>query len=82
MGLSKVFATGNPDSSNWRANQLFTRPTIIEFQKDLERVLDWVFWRFIKYTIKQNKLEYIDSNIMDYVDWQWPKMDELDVQAY
>lgn len=82
LGLSKVFATGNPDSGNWRANQLFTRPTIVEFQKDLERVMDWIFWRFTQYTVKQNKLDYVDPNIMDYVDWSWPKMDELDVSAY
>lgn len=53
LGLSKVFATGNPDSGNWRANQLFTRPTIVEFQKDLERVMDWIFWRFTQYIVKQ-----------------------------
>lgn len=82
LGLSKVFATGNPDSSNWRANQLFTRPVIVEFQKDLERVLDWVFWRFTEYIVHHGEMEYVDPNIMDYVDWSWPKMDELDVTAY
>lgn len=36
MGLSKVFATGNPDDTNWRSNQLFSYPAIIELQKELE----------------------------------------------
>lgn len=36
MGLSKIFATGNPEDTNWRANQLFSFPTILEFQHDLE----------------------------------------------
>lgn len=36
LGLSKIFATGNPEDGNWRANQLFTYPTILEFQKSLE----------------------------------------------
>ena len=36
MGLSKLFATGNPEDSNWRANQLFSFPTILDFQKSLE----------------------------------------------
>lgn len=36
MGLSKVFATGNPEDGNWRSNQLFSYPAVLEFQKDLE----------------------------------------------
>jgi hypothetical protein len=47
MGLSKVFATGNPEDGNWRSNQLFSWPAIRELQKDCEQVLDWCFNRFI-----------------------------------
>ena len=36
MGLSRIFATGNPEDGNWRSNQLFSYPAIVEFQKDLE----------------------------------------------
>lgn len=28
LGLSRIFATGNPEDSNWRANQLFSWPAI------------------------------------------------------
>ena len=30
LGLSKVFATGNPEDGNWRSNQLFSYPAIFE----------------------------------------------------
>lgn len=30
MGLSKVYATGCPEDSTWRANQLFAYPAILE----------------------------------------------------
>lgn len=43
MGLSKIFATGNPTDVDYRANQLFSWPAITEFQKQLEQVLDWLF---------------------------------------
>ena len=36
LGLSRVFATGNPEDTNWRSNQLFSYPAILELQKDLE----------------------------------------------
>lgn len=49
MGLSKVFATGNPEDGNWRSNQLFSYPAILEFQKDLEMVCDWAFNCFVKW---------------------------------
>ena len=49
MGLSKVFATGNPEDGNWRSNQLFSYPAILEFQKDLEVVCDWLFNCFVKW---------------------------------
>lgn len=81
MGLSKVFATGNPEDSNWRANQLFTRPTIVEFQKLIEGVCDWVFYRFVEYIVKNGELEYIDPEIMDYVSWSWNGIDSLDPVA-
>lgn len=77
LGLSKVFATGNVDDTNWRANQLFTRPTVAEFQKLLEGVCDWIFFRFCQYIVKRGELDYIDPDVMDYVSWQWSGIDDL-----
>lgn len=81
MGLSRVFANGNPEDSNWRANQLFTRPTIVEFQKLIEGICDWVFFRFVQYIVNKGRLEYIDPEIMDYVSWEWSGIDSLDPVA-
>lgn len=78
LGLSKVFATGNVDETNWRANQLFSRPTIFELQKNLEQVCDWIFYRFSNYLVSHKVIEYIDPNIMEYISWSWSGIDQFD----
>lgn len=81
MGLSKAFATGNVDDSSWRSNQLFSFPAILELQKDLEKICDWVFFRFCNYLVSQSIIEYIDPNVLDYVDWSWKGIDDIDEVA-
>ena len=78
MGLSKIFATGNPDDTNWRSNQLFSYPAILEFQKDLEQVCDWCFSCFVKWAKKKNLVKaYIAEDFMECVNWQWKGLDDL-----
>lgn len=82
MGLARLYATGNPDDANWRANQLFTYPAILEFQKDLEQVCDWCFFRFVKWAQKKGMVKaYVAEDLMDYVDWAWKGIDSLDPVA-
>lgn len=83
MGLSKLFATGNPEDTNWRANQLFSFPTILEFQHDLEQINDWVFHCFVKWGLKQGIIKaYIADDYMDYVSWSWRGLDDIDEVAH
>lgn len=83
MGLSRVFATGNPEDSNWRANQLFSFPTILEFQHDLEQVNDWLFNCFMGWSVKKGLVKaYIAEDFMDYVSWQWCGLDDIDEVAH
>lgn len=83
MGLSKVFATGNPTDSDWRANQLFTWPTIQEFQKCLEQVNDWLFCCFVSWAEKKGYVKaYVAEDFMDYCDWAWPHIDDIDEVAH
>ena len=77
LGLSKVFATGNPEDGNWRANQLFAYPTIVEFQKQLEQVCDWVFFRYVQWLVGKGELDYFYPSQMEYVSWQWKGIDDL-----
>lgn len=78
MGISKVFATGNPQDSNWRSNQLFSFPAILEMQKDLEQVLDWLFKRFVLWSVRKQIVKaYVAEDIMDYVSWEWKGIDDL-----
>ena len=79
MGLSKIFATGNPEDTNWRANQLFSWPAIQEFQKSLEQVCDWVFAQFVKWVNKKGIVKaYVAEDFSDYVDWSWRQIDDID----
>lgn len=83
MGLSKIFATGNPQNADWRANQLFSFPTILEFQKELEHVADWLFYRFVMWGAKTGLVKaYIAEDFMDYVDWEWKGLDDIDQVAH
>lgn len=83
MGLSKIFATGNPEDSNWRANQLFSFPAVLEFQKDLEQVCDWLFNCYVKWGVKKGEIKaYIAEDFMDYVDWEWKGLDDIDQVAH
>lgn len=79
MGLSKVFATGNPEDGNWRSNQLFSWPAIRELQKDCEQVLDWCFNRYIKWAQRKGIVKtYIAEDFMDFIDWEWRRVDDFD----
>lgn len=79
LGLSKVFATGNPEDGNWRSNQLFSFPAIKEFQKDLEQVCDWLFNNWVAWATRKGILTaYVAEDFMDYVDWEWRSIDDFD----
>lgn len=79
LGLSRVYATGNPSDTDYRANQLFSWPAIAEFQKALEQVCDWVFHCYVNWAVKKGIVKgYVAEDFMDYVDWDWRKMDDFD----
>ena len=73
LGLSKVFATGNPEDGNYRANQLFSAPAIIEMQKELEKIADWAFYQVCAFNG-----ERLSVDDMDNVNWTWKGIDDLD----
>ena len=82
LGLSRVFATGNPEDGNWRSNQLFSFPAILELQKSMEVICDWAFNNFVKWGISKGIItKYISSDFMEYVDWSWKGIDTLDPTA-
>jgi capsid protein len=78
LGLSRLFATGNPEDTNWRANQLFSWPTIQELQKSLEQICDWVFYRYSNWIVKKGiSKPYLAEDFMDFVDWEWRGIDDI-----
>lgn len=76
LGLSRIFVTGSPEDSNFRANQLLTQGAIVEFQKNLEQICDWAFYNVAKY----NGMD-ITIDDMAYVSWEWKGIDSLDPVA-
>ena len=81
LGLSRIFATGNPEDGNWRSNQLFSYPAILELQKELEQICDWIFYRFAKYLVSRGVIGGFDTDYMRYVGWSWKGIDSLDPVA-
>lgn len=84
LGLSKVFATGNPSDTDWRANQLYSAGAIVEFQKDLEQICDFVFMNFVKWATKKELFSLTDlgENFMSHVSWEWKGIDDLDENSH
>ena len=79
MGLSKVYATGNPSDADYRSNQLFSWGAILEFQHDIEQICDWCFFRWLNWSIKKGEITaYVAQDIMNYVDWEWKSIDDID----
>lgn len=79
-GLSQAYATLNPDA-NFRAHQLMTAPAFRDAQKWLENICDWTFYNFCRH-LQDNEGVNIPKDIMTYVSWQWPGVDELDETAH
>lgn len=78
LGLSRVFALGNPTDSDYRANQLFTQPAIVELQKDLEQICDWVFARYVQWATKKGIVKItLPEDYLSFVDWEWKGIDDL-----
>lgn len=50
-----------------------TQPAIVEAQKWLERILDWVFYRWANWA---NIGREITVDDMEFVSWSFPQMDD------
>lgn len=76
LGLSRAFAVGNPTNEDFRAQQLLSAPAIIQYQKDLERICDWVFANFCRF-IGDDKA-YDELLVAGAVTWEWKRLDSCD----
>ena len=78
FGLSEQFATFMPRGADFRANQLFSERVFEEAQKFLENIADWTLYRWSLWATKKGIINRLEPSFIQYVDWSWPKMDELD----
>lgn len=82
FGLTQQFATLQADGSAFRAEQIMTWPAFYDAQKFLEGICDWCFWRWSLWASKRGFISPISFESMQYVDWSWPKMDEIDENTH
>ena len=79
LGLSRAFAVGNPTNEDFRAQQLLSAPAIIQYQKDLERICDWVFANFCRFVGDLDSLAEMET--AGAVAWEWKRLDSCDEAA-
>ena len=79
LGLSRAFAVGNPTNEDFRAQQLLSAPAIIQYQKDLERICDWVFANWLRFTGDAAALA--EAETAGAVTWEWKRLDSCDEAA-
>ena len=82
FGLTQQFATLQADGSAFRAEQIMTWPAFYEAQKFLEQICDWCFWRWNLWASKRGIISPVPFESMQYVEWSWPKMDEIDENTH
>lgn len=59
-----------------------TAPAFRDAQKWLENICDWTFYNFCRHLKSKNEIKDLPKDIMTYVSWQWPGVDELDETAH
>ncbi len=79
LGLSRAFAVGNPTNEDFRAQQLLSAPAIVQYQKDLERICDWVFANFVRFIGDADALAEVET--AGAVTWEWKRLDSCDEAA-
>jgi len=86
FGLSQHFADNQVTGGDYTANMLFSKRAFEDVQKFLERIADWCFYNFVKWSVRRGYLKddeiFRDKAFMNRVGWAWPKMDELDQNAW
>lgn len=82
FGLSREFATFMPSGADFRANQLYSERAFEEAQKFLENICDWTLYRWSLWANKKGLIDKQPDTFISYVDWSWPKMEELDENAH
>lgn len=83
FGLAECFATLQVEGSNYKAQQLISKPTFAEMQKQLEQVLDWIVYRWYKWARRKGIVDFdLDDDFVYDCDWDWPQIEQLDDYQY
>lgn len=82
FGLTKQFATLQSSGADFKAEQLMTWPAFYEAQKFLERICDWVVYRWSIWAVKKGYVKSVPEDFVKRVDWSWPSMGEIDENTH
>jgi len=84
FGLTEQYATLKAAGGDFKAEQLMTQPVFAECQKFLEQICDWALLRWSAWASRRGLVDLsgLEDGWLHSVSWAWPRMNELDEQAY
>ncbi len=81
FGLSRMFATGDVKSADFKSNQLYSERSFQQYQKQLESFCDWTFRKWVGWASKRNIIKPLTEEQLESIAWDWPKQQALDEEA-
>lgn len=81
FGLSRMFATGDVKSADFKSNQLYSERSFQQHQKQLEGFCDWTFRKWSGWASKRNIIKPLTDEQLESIAWDWPKQQALDEEA-
>jgi len=81
FGLSRMFATGDVKSADFKSNQLYSERSFQQYQKQLESFCDWTFRKWSGWASKRNIITPLTEEQLESIAWDWPKQQALDEEA-
>ena len=81
FGLSRMFATGDVKSADFKSNQLYSERSFQQYQKQLESFCDFVFRKWSGWAAKRNIIKPLDEEQLESIAWDWPKQSALDEES-
>lgn len=83
FGLTEQYVTLATDGASYRAQSLISKPMFQDVSHWCEQICDWIFIRWMRAAQAKGILPVnIPEDYMDYVDWEWADIEELDRNGY
>lgn len=81
FGLSRMFATGDVKSADFKSNQLYSERSFQQHQKQLEAFCDFTFRKWSGWASKRKIIKPLSEEQLESIAWDWPKQSALDEES-